>query len=161
MNESIKGAGDVAADQKRSWSRPSHVRYGVLAFACALAVVTYVQRLGFSAGLPEIADSLSLDANRVADLGSAFLLAYGLFQVPGGLLCVGGAARLVRAGLVFSGSLLTAGVVRAVLLPRGWMLPFLFLVVMRFLFGAFQAGGFPVIGRILADWMPVAERGFA
>jgi sugar phosphate permease len=34
-------------------------------------------------------------------------------------------------------------------------------MLLRFLFGAFQAGGFPVVGRIVADWMPVTERGRA
>src|SRR5207249_9990068 len=32
---------------------------------------------------------------------------------------------------------------------------------LRLLFGAVQAGGFPVLGRVMADWMPVTERGFA
>ena len=57
--------------------------------------------------------------------------------------------------------MLTAGVGLAVLLPQVWALPFVFLLAMRFLFGGVQAGGFPVIGRIMADWMPLSERGFA
>ena len=36
-----------------------------------------------------------------------------------------------------------------------------FLVVLRFLFGAFQAGTFPSISRMMADWMPTTERGSA
>ena len=43
----------------------------------------------------------------------------------------------------------------AALLPRGPMLPFVFLLVLRFLFGMFQAGGFPTLGRVVADWMPL------
>ena len=38
---------------------------------------------------------------------------------------------------------------------------FAFLMVLRFLFGAFQAGTFPVISRMMADWMPTTERGSA
>jgi sugar phosphate permease len=33
--------------------------------------------------------------------------------------------------------------------------------VLRFLFGAFQAGTFPAISRMMADWMPTTERGSA
>jgi sugar phosphate permease len=35
------------------------------------------------------------------------------------------------------------------------------LLVMRFVFGLFQAGGFPVWARVVNDWMPATERGFA
>src|SRR5262249_50320947 len=35
------------------------------------------------------------------------------------------------------------------------------LLVLRFFFGMFQAGGFPALGRVIADWMPVTERGRA
>jgi sugar phosphate permease len=33
--------------------------------------------------------------------------------------------------------------------------------MLRFLFGALQAGGFPALARVLADWMPARQRGFA
>jgi sugar phosphate permease len=156
MNEHVS-----TAERKRPWAPASHVRYGVLAFACALAIVTYIQRLGFSAAAPEIGDSLHLDANRIADLGAVWLVAYGLFQVPGGLLGDRWGPRHVLTSMVLVWSLLTAGVGLAVLLPQVWALPFLFLLAMRFAFGGLQAGGFPVIGRIMADWMPTAKRGFA
>jgi sugar phosphate permease len=34
-------------------------------------------------------------------------------------------------------------------------------MVLRFVFGAFQAGTFPAISRMMADWMPTTERGSA
>ena len=34
-------------------------------------------------------------------------------------------------------------------------------MLLRFLFGAFQAGTFPSISRMMADWMPTTERGSA
>jgi sugar phosphate permease len=40
-------------------------------------------------------------------------------------------------------------------------LPFACLVVLQFLFAAFQAGGFPGLARVVADWMPAPQRGFA
>ena len=42
----------------------------------------------------------------------------------------------------------------------GWLL-FAFLLVVRFLFGGFQAGGFPALARVVADWIPSRQRGFA
>jgi sugar phosphate permease len=137
------------------------VRYRVLALACALAVVTYVHRIGFATGAPEIRRSLDLDDDHVGYFMAAFLVAYGLFQVPGGLLGDRFGGRHVLTILVLAWSLLTAAAGIAVLLPAGTLWPFAYLIAVRFLFGLFQAGGFPVLGRVMADWMPVTERGFA
>src|SRR5436853_564841 len=48
----------------------------------------------------------------------------------------------------------------AALPPGGW-LAFAALAVLRFLFGMFQAGGFPGLARVIADWIPAPQRGFA
>src|SRR5438132_7009038 len=151
----------AAGPPKGALGPPSRVRYQVLAFACVLAVVTYIQRLGFSSAAPAIKKSLGLYDDHMGYLATAFLVAYGLFQVPGGLLGDRLGGRHILTLLVLGWSLLTAAVALTVLLPADVALCFTFLLVLRFLFGAFQAGGFPVIGRIMADWMPVTERGFA
>ena len=162
MSELAAGPGvDTGADWDSAPAPASRVRYRVLDFACALAVVTYIQRIGFSVGAPEIKRGLGLDDAQVGYLMSAFLVAYGCFQVPGGLLGDRLGGRHVLAVLVLVWSLLTAAVALAVLLPAIAALPFVFLLVNRFLFGMFQAGGFPTLGRVVADWMPVTERGFA
>jgi sugar phosphate permease len=137
------------------------VRYQVLAFACALAVVTYIQRIGFSSAAPKIQASLGLSQGQMGDLAAAFLIAYGLFQMPGGILGDRLGGRHVLTILVLAWSLLTGAVALAALLPAVVALQFSLLFVLRFLFGACQAGGFPVVGRIMADWMPTGERGFA
>jgi sugar phosphate permease len=152
---------DAAADPGAAPPPASRVRYRVLAFACALAVVTYIQRIGFSVGAPELKRDLGLDDAQVGYLMSAFLAAYGCFQVPGGLLGDRLGARRVLTTLVLGWSLLTGAVALAALLPPATGLAFAFLLVNRALFGLFQAGGFPALGRVVADWMPVTERGFA
>jgi MFS family permease len=48
----------------------------------------------------------------------------------------------------------------AALPPGGWLV-FAVLAVLRFLFGGFQAGGFPGLARVIADWMPARQRGLA
>jgi sugar phosphate permease len=163
MNESIAGA-ELASSvdcESDAQLRPSTVRYQVLGFACALAVVTYIHRLGFSTGAPEIKRSLGFDDEQVGYLMAGFLAAYGLFQVPLGLVGDRLGARHVLTVLVLAWSFLTGAVALAVLLPPNVKLQFAFLFVIRILFGAFQAGGFPVLGRTMADWMPLTQRGFA
>jgi MFS transporter, ACS family, glucarate transporter len=162
MDELLAGKHVVPVTEgKRPLGPASRVRYQVLMFVCVLAVITYIQRLGFSSGTPFIEKSLDLDDEHMGYFAAAFLVAYGLFQVPGGLLGDRFGARHLLTILVLGWSVLTGSVALAVVLPGGLAVQFGFLLVVRFLFGAFQAGGFPVIGRIVADWMRVTERGFA
>jgi sugar phosphate permease len=137
------------------------VRYQVLAVACTLAVLTYVQRQGFVAGTPYIKKDLGLDDEQMGYLASVWLVAYGLFQVPGGLLGDRLGARHLLTILVLAWSLTAGAVALTALLPPGGWLAFAALLALRFLFGAFQAGGFPGLARVIADWMPAQERGFA
>jgi sugar phosphate permease len=141
--------------------RPSHVRYQVLAVACSLALLTYIHRLGFVAAASRIKIGLGLSDEYMGYLMSAFLVAYALFQMPGGLLGDSFGARHLLTFLVLGWSLLTGAVALVVYLPAGTLLPFAVLLVLRFLFGMFQAGGFPALARVVADWMPVRERGSA
>src|SRR5436853_5723275 len=92
------GHGDPAA-------RPSRVRYLVLAVACSLAVLTYVQRQGYVAATPYIGPELSFDKEHIGYLASIWLVAYGLFQVPAGLLGDRLGARQLLTFLVVGWSL--------------------------------------------------------
>jgi sugar phosphate permease len=140
---------------------PTRVRYQVLAAACSLAVLTYVLRQGFVGATPDIKKALSLDDEQVSRLAAVWLIAYGLFQIPGGLLGDWFGGRHLLTLLVLGWAILTGAVALTVFLPPGGWLPFAFLIVLRFLFGALQAGGFPALARVLADWMPLRQRGFA
>ncbi|HEX5269279.1 MAG TPA: MFS transporter [Gemmataceae bacterium] len=146
---------------ERDVATPSRVRYLVLAVAGSLAVLTYFQRQGFIAGTPEIQRALDIDDEQMGYLLAAWLVAYGIFQVPGGLLADRLGARRLLTGLVLGWSLTLGAVALLALLPaRGWA-PLASLIFLRFLFGTFQAGGFPGLARVVADWVPRRQRGFA
>jgi MFS family permease len=84
---------------------------------------------------------------------SAFTLSYSLFEVPSGWLGdVRGPRRvLTRIVLWWSAFTMATGVVQG----------FRSLVVVRFLFGAGEAGAFPNMARSLSQWFPIRERGRA
>jgi sugar phosphate permease len=63
--------------------------------------------------------------------------------------------------VILGGSAATAAVALAGMLPLGASAIFALVLVLRFAFGALQAGTFPAVSRMMADWMPVAERGGA
>ena len=141
--------------------RPTMVRYQVLTAACTVAVVAYIHRVGFSRALPAIQNDLSLSDFQTGVLAAVFSLAYGAFEIPCGLLGDRLGVRHLLTVLVLGWSLMTGFGALAVLLPNHWMLPFLFLILVRFLFGVFQAGAFPSLSRMMTDWMPIQSRASA
>jgi MFS transporter, ACS family, glucarate transporter len=141
--------------------RPTWVRYQVLASACTLAVITYLHRVGFATAWAEFKVPLGLSDDDLGRVMAAFMIGYGLFEMPWGFLGDRFGVRHAVAAIVLGGSILTALLVLVAFLPPQAILIVGFLVVIRFLFGAFQAGTFPSISRMMADWMPSTERGSA
>ena len=146
--------------QSRS-TRPTRVRYAVLGWACALAIITYLQRAGFGANLTELRRDLGLGQGDVGWLTASFMIAYGLFEVPWGAAADRRGARTILAVIAVGASVLTAAVALTGPLRVSWVLALGVIVVLRFAFGAFQAGIFPSLSRVMADWMPITERGSA
>jgi MFS transporter, ACS family, glucarate transporter len=141
--------------------KPTCVRHLVLAAACTLAVLTYLQRQAFVTGMSYLKSDLRLDDRQVGFLLAAWLIAYGAFQLPGGLLGDRLGARHLLTLLVAGWSLTLAAVATIALVPRQGWLPFALLFALRSLFGLFQAGGFPGLARVIADWVPIRRRGYA
>jgi ACS family glucarate transporter-like MFS transporter len=141
--------------------RPTRVRFAVLAAGCGLAFLAYVHRQSFVRAQPYIATDLGLNDQQFGYLTAAFLIGYGLFQVPCGLLSDRFGARHLLATLVLVWSFLTGLQALAGRASAAWLTPLAFLVVTRFAFGVAQAGYFPVWSRVMADWIPLAERGTA
>ncbi len=141
-------------------ARATRVRYQVLAVACSVAVVTYIHRVGFTTASTEIKSDLQLTTPELGYLMTAFLLAYGVFEVPGGLLADRFGVRNLLTILVLGWSLMT-GMITVVTVIPAVAVAFSVLLVLRFLFGMFQAGGFPSLSRMMTDWMTRQERASA
>ncbi len=141
--------------------RATRVRFRVLAAACSLAVITYIHRVGFATASAEFKEPLGLSDAHISWLMAAFMIGYGIFEMPWGFLGDRFGVRNVLAAIILGGSVLTAAVSLVAFLPLGLGGIVAFLIVVRFLFGAFQAGTFPAFSRMMADWMPTTERGSA
>jgi MFS transporter, ACS family, glucarate transporter len=129
--------------------RPTHVRYWVIVFAVALAVVTYIDRVCLSAATPSIRRDLGLSAKQMGWAFSAFGCAYALCEIPGGLMGDLMGPRKVLMRIVIWWSVCTAAIGRA------W--GFVPLVVTQFLFGAGEAGCFPNLTKAFTTWLPERE----
>ena len=129
---------------------PTRVRYGVVGFALTLAILSYIQRVAISQAATPIAADLHLDKQQLGSVLGAFGLAYALFEIPMGLYGDKRGVRRVLAQVVLAWSFFTA------LTGAAWNLASLW--VIRFLFGAGEAGCFPNLTRMLSQWLPRTER---
>ena len=160
--EQAASAGRASDDlDGASAPRDSRVRHRVLAAACSLAVLAYLHRVGFATAAPELKAQTGLSDRDLSHLMAAFMLAYGLVEIPCGLLGDKLGVRHVLTALVVSWSVMTGAIGWVLWLPVKTAWPFLYLLGIRALFGVFQGGLFPLTSRLFADWMPVSERGLA
>lgn len=142
--------------------RATRQRYGVLGFACALSMITYLDRVCFGTAAPAVVRVLGLDS--VADLGlafTAFAVSYALFEIPSGWLgdVFGPRRTLIR--IVLWWSVFTALTGLTGMSVGGWTVGFAALLGIRFLFGAGEAGAYPNLTRALHNWFPFGGRGGA
>lgn len=148
----------------------SRARLGVLGFICTLSLVTYLDRICIMRARKNIETDLDLTTQQMGFVFAAFSLGYALFEVPGGWMGDRWGSRRVLTRIVLCWSVFTAltGCVRLFSYDTGLVVyvplvfdSFVLLLMVRFLFGAGEAGAYPNLTRVVADWFPFSERGFA
>jgi MFS family permease len=148
-----------------------------------LTFVLYLDRVCIGKAVPSIERDLQISHSSMSWILGAFTIAYGLFEVPTGRWGDRFGSRRIMTRIVLWWSAFT---VLTGCVPRfsyrfswnvtGWLgrgqtsddvfIPVAFnsfwlLLIIRFLFGAGEAGALPNTARIVARWYPVAERGVA
>ncbi len=115
-----------------------------------VSIITYTDRIAISAAAPQISKELGLSNAQMGLVFSVFVLAYGLFEVPGGWMGDRFGPRLILTLIVAWWSIFTAltGAVRS----------YFALLACRFLFGMGEAGAYPNCSATIARWFPFAER---
>jgi sugar phosphate permease len=133
--------------------KPTSVRYGVLAWLCAAAVVSYLHRNAIAVAEDTIREELTLSAGDMGSIFSAFFLGYALLQVPAGWVAdrwgTRGPLTMFALAWTFAFGLMAGA--------RG----FYEFLVLRFVCGAAQAGAFPCATRSIVEWLPAARRALA
>ncbi|WP_309717522.1 MFS transporter, partial [Armatimonas sp.] len=126
-------------------------RWLLVAGTFLLSVLLYVDRACISSAKDPITKALGLTDAQFGWALSAFALGYALLQTPSGALADRLGPRKLLTGVVALWSLFTG--------LTGAVSGFLPLVLVRFLFGAGEAGAFPGMARAAVAWVPLAERG--
>ncbi len=131
----------------------SRVRYRVLAFAVALAALTYLDRVCIAQTAPAMMRDLGLTNVQMGFVFSAFTIAYAVFEIPTGAWGDRIGSRRVLTRIVIWWSSFTIATAAAY--------NYASLLVIRFLFGMGEAGAFPNVSKSFSRWFPTAERGTA
>lgn len=133
--------------------RATRVRHRVVGFAAVLAAITYIDRVCIASLAPFIMEDLSLSSGQMSLVFSSFTLAYMLFEIPTAWWADRIGTHRVLTRIVIWWSSFTLATAAA--------FNYSSLLVMRFLFGAGEAGAWPTVARTFRQWIPYQERGRA
>jgi MFS family permease len=115
-----------------------------------LAILTFLDRLCIAVAGPRMQADLGISTEQWGWVLGAFVLSYGLFEIPTGVMGDRSGQRRVLVRIVLWWSAFTAltGATSSVFV----------LIATRFLFGIGEAGAYPNMSGVVARWFPVHER---
>ena len=128
------------------------IRFILVFFTFVHTLNLYIDRACISAAKDSIVADLNLSLTQWGWIMASFTLGYALFQTPTGYFADSKGPRFVLTFIVIFWSLLTT--------LTGFMKSFFSMLLVRFLFGAGEAGAFPALSKVVFNWFPVKERGF-
>ena len=131
--------------------QPTRTRYRASTFLFLLAGVTYLDRVCISTLAPEISRDLGLSKLQMSFVFSSFAVAYAAFEIVSAWWGEKIGARRVLTRIVVWWSAFTMATAGA------WN--YFSLLVIRFLFGAGEAGAWPNAALAFSRWIPLRERG--
>jgi sugar phosphate permease len=116
-----------------------------------MAFILYLDRLCLGQTAPFLQKELGLSNGEMGFVHASFTVAYGLFEIVTGHWGDRYGCRGVLTRIVLWWSVFTA--------LTGTASGFVFLLIVRFLFGAGEAGAYPNAARITTTWFPPERRG--
>lgn len=125
-------------------------RHVVLIMLALLSIITYTDRLCISVAAEPMQKALGLTDIEWNWVLSAFLVGYGLFEIPSGGLGDRWGQRKVLTRIVAWWSAFT--------ILTGVATNYWALIFTRFLFGAGEAGAYPNASGCIGRWFPLHER---
>jgi len=125
-------------------------RHRVLGMLFLLSIITYLDRVCISVAGPRMQQDLSITPQMWGWVTGAFTLSYALFEIPSGALGDRFGPRKMLTRIVVWWSVFTT--------LTGTVSRFFSLLLMRFFFGAGEAGAYPISSATISRWFPAAER---
>ena len=129
------------------------IRHRVLFMLFLLSIITFLDRVCMNVVSKYVKVDLHLDNQSFGYILGAFSLAYALFELPTGILGDRIGPRKILTRVVFWWSGFTA--------LTGMAFGFVYLLIVRFLFGVGEAGAYPNASIVISRWFPAVEVGRA
>ncbi|MGC6456437.1 MAG: MFS transporter [Coraliomargaritaceae bacterium] len=126
-------------------------RYILVIGTFLISLLLYIDRTCIQVAGDAIKADLGLNDKQFGWILSIFTLGYALAQTPSGTIADKFGPRGLLAGVVALWSALTAATAAGFNLVS--------MLIIRFLFGASEAGAFPGMARATLSWFPTKERG--
>ncbi|MBX3441366.1 MAG: MFS transporter [Planctomyces sp.] len=127
-------------------------RYGVLAWFCLAALISYVQRTSIGVATGDLQATRSISDLEMGTVMSAYFWGYAVGQIPGGRLCQRFGARIMLPASMAASSLFVGGMAfcdSAEQLALVWMAA-----------GLGIGALFPGCVQSIVHWFPASERAF-
>ena len=142
---------------KSTWLS-TNVRWTVIGAIFFVSAVSYLDRTNISIAAQPLREEFGLTQIQLGTVLTAFVLAYALAQPFAGRLADRfGGYKVIAGGLIWW-SVLTA---ITALVPSTTLHAFGLLIAVRALLGVGEAVIYPASNRLVANWVPVHERGLA
>lgn len=133
-------------------NQPSKTRFVLVLLLFLHTVNTYMDRICISTAKEAMQNDISgLTDQMMGYAFGIFAIGYALFQIPAGWYSDRAGPRRALTVVVIIWSIFTAW--------TGFVYTAIGLLVVRFLFGAGEAGAYPGATRALYSWLPAKERG--
>jgi MFS transporter, ACS family, glucarate transporter len=125
-------------------------RHRVLGLLILLFAITYIDRVCISVAGPRMQEDLHIDPVGWGWVTAMFTLSYCLFEIPTGALGDRIGPRRVLTRVVLWWSAFTS--------LTGLVSNYYLLLIIRFCFGAGEAGAFPNASIVVSRWFPATQR---
>jgi ACS family glucarate transporter-like MFS transporter len=125
-------------------------QHRVLGMLSLLAIITYLDRVCIAVAGPEMQDSLNISPQAWGWVTSAFFFSYAAFEIPTGALGDRMGSRRVLTRIVTWWSAFTS--------MTGAVSSYPVLLLVRFCFGAGEAGAYPNASIVIGRWIPQQNR---
>lgn len=125
-------------------------QHRVLGMLSLLAIITYLDRVCIAVAGPEMQDSLKISPQAWGWVTSAFFFSYAAFEIPSGALGDRMGPRRVLTRIVVWWSAFTS--------ITGMVSSYPLLLLVRFCFGAGEAGAYPNASIVIGRWIPQRAR---
>ena len=136
----------------------NRMRWVLIFWIFIISAISYLDRVNISIAISAIEKEFGFTDIQFGWILSAFVIAYALFQAPGGRLADKfGARKVLTLGVLWW------GIFTAVtgLVPSGISHTLAVMIAVRLVLGVGEAVVYPSSNRFVANWIPTHERGVA